>query len=65
MFAAVIREGEVVLSPTGRQWVVTGWAEQRRKVSLRDPANGEECELSPRLLRHASSKYAGQSLEEI
>lgn len=65
MYTAVIHEGELVESPTGRQWVVMGWEPGRERVKLRDPVNDEEVALHPKLLKHVSSAWAGLPLEAL
>lgn len=66
MYAAVVREGEVVASPSGRIWEVQGWGEKRQRVSLKALDGSEdEVELHPRMLRHVNSIGAGQTLEDI
>lgn len=62
MYAAVIREGEIVESPTKRKWVVMGWSEKHTKVELHDPETGDTCDLPPSMLKHVSSEFAGAPL---
>lgn len=64
MYAAVVREGEEVFSPTGRRWLVVGRGEGGR-IALRCPWTGDMVELHPRLLRHAGSFLSGELLDHI
>ena len=65
MFPAVIHEGEIVETPTRRQWIVMGWEAGHTHVLLRDPLNDEEVALRPGLLRHISSAQAGDYLDAV
>lgn len=54
------------MSPSGRRWLVTGWAERMTKVELlAADGSGDECVLSPSLLRHADGRNAGDLLVNI
>lgn len=65
MYTAVIHEGEIVQTPTGRQWVVVGWSLKHTLVELHDPETGEDVALPPTMLKHVSSEYAGAALPII
>lgn len=62
MFASVIREGQRVKTPSGREWIVVGWEDQRRRVLLLNALTGDEVSLPPHMLTHVSSENAGELL---
>jgi hypothetical protein len=78
MYSSVIREGDLVETPTGRKAVVIGWLPGSKdtkgvqgerayrfvEVEYVD-SPGDTVALRPRLLKHISSKYSGQSLDVI
>lgn len=66
MFASTIREGEWVISPSGRVWVVLGFGtddppfKAMDRVLLADPYDmSNQVELAPKLLRHADGRRGG------
>jgi hypothetical protein len=65
MYTAVIHEGEIVQTPTGRHWVVVGWSIKHTRVELHDPLTDEDCSLPPSMLRHVTSEFAGARLPTI
>lgn len=60
MFASLIREGEIVRLPSGRLGVIESHAAGIVEGVYLD--NGEEWQLTPKLLVHVSSKLAGGML---
>lgn len=68
MYPSIIREGERVLTPSGRSWVVVGWdvSEPQRIVALvATDGSGEELSIHPRYLRLADGRQAGELLTNI
>lgn len=66
LFASILREGEIVSSPSGRQWYVVGWSEAMTKISLSAiDGSGDECELDAKLLRYVSGQQSGELLLNI
>lgn len=63
MFASTIREGERVISPTGRVWVVLSFGETMDRILLADPTDmSNTVELPPKMLRHADGVLGGELL---
>ena len=60
MFAATIREGEVVRLPSGRLGVVEGYFAGAAFGFYTD--DGDKWQLAPKLLKFVSSKWSGPTV---